>query len=188
MATPASAVSDVGEPQAEEPPQAEAVVAAEPEGPEAGAAAMAESAGASNQSALAAAASGDASSAPAPAPDSAAAPPPASPAARAATGPPRPQFAGSPAYMAPPSLSPSPSPAFSYNVLPRAPPASQVGAGAASLQPGSSPVGILSYSLLQLICLDIAMLLYACVGGFLFPRCVSVYGHMFNVVILTRMR
>ncbi|KAG2537403.1 hypothetical protein PVAP13_9NG293300 [Panicum virgatum] len=143
MATPASAVSDVGEPQVEEPPQDEAVVAAQPEGPEAGAAATAESAGASNQSALAAAASGDASSAPAPAPtttpDSAAVPPPASPATRAAPGPPRPQFAGSPAYMAPPSLSPSPSPAFSYNVLPRAPPAPQVGGGAASLQPGSSP-------------------------------------------------
>ena len=146
MATPASAVSDVGEPQAEEPPQAEAVVAAQPEGPEAGAAATAESAGASNQSALAAAASGDASSAPAPTttPDSAAAPPPASPAARAAPGPARPQFAGFPAYMAPPS----PSPAFSFNVLPRAPPAPQIGGGAASLHPGSSPVGILSYSLL----------------------------------------
>ncbi|KAG2548335.1 hypothetical protein PVAP13_9KG160700 [Panicum virgatum] len=141
MATPASAVSDVGEPQAEEPPQAEAVVAAQPEGPEAGAAATAESAGASNQSALAAAASGDASSAPAPVPaptttpDSAAAPPPASPAARAAPGPARPQFAGFPAYMAPPS----PSPAFSFNVLLRAPPAPQIGGGAASLQPGSSP-------------------------------------------------
>ncbi|RCV42431.1 hypothetical protein SETIT_9G215900v2 [Setaria italica] len=143
MATPASVVSDVAEPQAEESPQVEAAATAEQEGPKSEAAAAAESAGASNPPAVAAAAPGDASSAPSPSPapttacDSVVVPPPASPATPAAPGPARPQFAGSPAYMAPPG--PSPSPAFSYNVLPRAPPAQQVGSGAASVQPGSSP-------------------------------------------------
>ncbi|CAN6318081.1 unnamed protein product [Urochloa humidicola] len=141
MATPASAVSDVAEPQAEDSPQAEAAATLEQEGPKAEEAAAAESAGTSNPPAVAAAAIGDASSAPAPAPttacDSVAGPPAASPATPAAPGPPRPQFAGSPAYMASPG--PSPSPSFSYNVPPRAPPAQQVGGGAASVQPGSSP-------------------------------------------------
>ncbi|CAL4917233.1 unnamed protein product [Urochloa decumbens] len=141
MATPASAISDMAEPQAEDSPQAEAAAAAEQEGPKAEEAAAAESAGTSNPPADAAAGPGDASSTPAPAPtttcDSEAVPPAASPATPAAPGPPRPQFAGTPAYMAPPG--PSPSPSFSYNVLPRAPPAQQVGGGAASGQPGSSP-------------------------------------------------
>ncbi|OEL32715.1 Pre-mRNA-processing protein 40C [Dichanthelium oligosanthes] len=141
MATPASAVSDVAEPQPEDPRQAEAAATAEAEGSEAEAAVAAESAGASNRSTVAEAAPADASSPPAPATtyDSAAAPPSASPATPAAPGPPRPQFPGSPAYMAPPALSASPSPDFSYNVLPRAPSVPQVGGSAASLQPGSSP-------------------------------------------------
>nr|CAB3494375.1 unnamed protein product [Digitaria exilis] len=139
MASPASVISDVAEPQAEDPPRAEAAATVEPEGSEAEAPPAAEPAGASIPSAVSApaAAPGDASSAPAPAPtcDSVEAPPPASPATTAAPGPPRPQFAGSPAYLAPPA----PSPSFSYNVLPRAPAALQIGGGAASLKPGSSP-------------------------------------------------
>ncbi|KAF8672364.1 hypothetical protein HU200_049566 [Digitaria exilis] len=137
MATPASAISDVAEPRAEDPPRAEAAATVEPEGSEAEAAAAAEPTGASIPSAVSAAAPGDASSVPAPAStcDSVEAPPPASPATPAAPEPPRPQFAGSPAYMA----VPAPSPSFSYNVLPRAPAAPQIGGGAASLQPGSSP-------------------------------------------------
>ncbi|XP_062200710.1 pre-mRNA-processing protein 40C-like isoform X2 [Phragmites australis] len=143
MATPAPAASDVANSQADDPPQAEAAAVAEPEGTEAEAASAAESGGASSTSAVEAAAVADGAppgdavpSAPDPTStsSSAAPPPPASP---ATLGPPRLQFAGSPAYMAPPA--PAPPPAFSYNVLPRAPTPSQVGSGAAPHQPSSSP-------------------------------------------------
>ncbi|KAL6640918.1 hypothetical protein ACP70R_019099 [Stipagrostis hirtigluma subsp. patula] len=153
MATPAPApaASDVADPQTDDPPQAEAATAVESGLAEAEAAASAaEPDGASNPSSSAApaaaavdgSASGDAApSGPASTPDptgtsSSVAPrPQASPATPAPPGP-RPPLVGSPAYMAPPS---STSPAFSYNVLPRAPPPPQVGSGAALQQPAPSP-------------------------------------------------
>ncbi|TVU30315.1 hypothetical protein EJB05_21929 [Eragrostis curvula] len=148
MATPAPVTADAADPPAEAPLQAEAAPAAEPEGAEEDAASVVVSEGASNPFAVVAAAVTDgalpgdaAKSGPAPDPDptstsSSSAPPPSvSPATHPAPGPPRPQFAGSPVYLAPPA----PSPAFSYNVLPRAPPPQQVGRGVAPHQPASSP-------------------------------------------------
>ncbi|XP_047066109.1 pre-mRNA-processing protein 40C-like isoform X1 [Lolium rigidum] len=135
MATPAVAAADAASPQPEEPPRDEAAapVAESEEAPGPGAVAAA--------AAVEEAAAGDAPSAPAPAPTSTSSPalppPPASPTPAAAPGPPRPQFAASPAYMTPPASSPSP--AFSYNVLPRAPPPRPVGSGAAHQQVASAP-------------------------------------------------
>uniref|UniRef100_A0A8R7P3C4 Uncharacterized protein n=1 Tax=Triticum urartu TaxID=4572 RepID=A0A8R7P3C4_TRIUA len=137
MATPEVVASDAANPQPDEPSRAEeAAPVAEPEE-------------ASDLGAVAAApaveevAAGDAPPATTPTSTStssaAVLPPPASPASAAAPGPPppRPQFAGSPAYMAPPASSPAP--AFSYNVLPRAPPSQHMGSGLAHQQLASAP-------------------------------------------------
>jgi hypothetical protein len=92
-----------------------------------------------------------AASNPAPAPDStstpssAALPLPAS-ATHADPRPPRPQFAGSPAYMATPGPVSSSAPSFSYNVVPWVPPPLQVGSGTTPHQPSSSLVGVLSFA------------------------------------------
>ncbi|KAM0901124.1 hypothetical protein ACQ4PT_020189 [Festuca glaucescens] len=132
MATPAVAAADAARPQPEESPRDEAAApVAESE----------EASGPGAVAAAAAAAAGDAPSAPAPAPtstSSTALPPhPASPTPAPGPGPPRPQFAALPAFMTPPASSPSP--AFSYNVLPRAPPPRPVGSGAAHQQAPMAP-------------------------------------------------
>jgi transcription elongation regulator 1 len=158
MATPATAASDAASPQPEESPLAEAPTpVAEPE----------EASGPGAAAAVEEAAAGDASSAPAPTPtptstSSAAVPPP--PDSPAAPGPPRPPFAASPAYVTPPASAPSP--AFSYNVLPRAPPPRPVGSGAAHQQLPSAPVQyrhpILCFSLYALPsdCMRSSLVLY----------------------------
>jgi transcription elongation regulator 1 len=158
MATlaPAPATSDAADPPVEDLPQAEAAPATEREGTEGDAVSTVVSGGAPNPSAVVVAAVAEgkllgdaAASNPALAPDStstsssAALPPPAS-ATHAAPAPPRPQFAGSPAYMATPGPASSPSPSFSYKVVPRASPPLQAGSGTAPHQPSSSPVGVLS--------------------------------------------
>uniref|UniRef100_A0A0D9XKU0 WW domain-containing protein n=1 Tax=Leersia perrieri TaxID=77586 RepID=A0A0D9XKU0_9ORYZ len=128
----ATAAPDAAAPAAEEPLQSEA--SADP---------AAESEGASDSGAVAAAtpaavdgaADGDASTAPAPASSFSATPPPmpANPVPPATPGPPRPPFGAPPAYGSPQA------PAFSYNVLPRAPPRPQAMTApslpAAALQP-----------------------------------------------------
>ncbi|KAM0835758.1 hypothetical protein ACQ4PT_062738 [Festuca glaucescens] len=138
MATPAVAAANAASPQPEESPRDEAAapVAESEEASGPGAVAVA--------AAVEEAAAGDAPSAPTPTPTSTSSPalppPPASPTSAAAPGPPRPQFAASPAFMTPPASSPSP--AFSYNVLPRAPPPRPVGSGAAH-QKGNPDVSAL---------------------------------------------
>jgi transcription elongation regulator 1 len=160
MATlaPAPATSDAADPPVEDLPQAEAAPATEREGSEGDAVSAVVSGGAPNPSAVVVAvvAEGEllgdaAASNPAPAPDStstsssAALPLPAS-ATHADPRPPRPQFAGSPAYMATPGPVSSSAPSFSYNVVPWVPPPLQVGSGTTPHQPSSSLVGVLSFA------------------------------------------